>query len=177
MALIGSRMHGLIEQEEMPEDVTEMLEQLVPESKDVTLDDRLLALLDQVAPRETRERISHDGLADLSDNERRQIAIDLMRHFNKVTHIFELVKAYGSTSQVEYNRTERSWVRRENIAAKHEFEVAVNLISGQKLTGDEHAPLVYAQDPRMDVPAELQRRLMEAIEGADEKIVRGWMVD
>jgi hypothetical protein len=176
MALIGSRMHGLIEQEEMPEDVTEMLEQLVPESKDVTLDDRLLTLLDQVATPELRAKVAQDGFAGLSEDERQQLAIDLMRHFNKVTHIFELVKAYGSTSQVEYNRADRSWVRRENIAAKHEFEVAVNLISGEKLTGDGHAPLVYAQDPRSDVPAALQEQLARVITDCDDRIVGGWMV-
>lgn len=102
-------------------------------------------------------------------------SIRLMRHYNKVTHVFELVKAYGSTSQVEYNRAARAWQRRENIAAKHEFEVAVNPFTGEKLTGVGHAPLVYADDPRADIPAALQRRLLEAIDCADDRIVAGWL--
>jgi hypothetical protein len=181
MALIGSQMHGLVEQEDMPEDVVEILEQVeqaqaADSSEADALDSKLQRLLAEVTPAELMLRIERNGIADLTPEERNQAAIALMRRFNKVTHIFELVKAYGSTSQVEYNRTERLWQRRENIAAKHEFEVAVNPFSGQKLTGDGHAPLVYAQDPRSDVPAELQDHLTQAISDCDERIVAGWMV-
>ena len=98
-----------------------------------------------------------------------------MRHFNKVTHIFELVKAYGSTTQVQFDRTERVWQRRPNIVAKHEHEVSVNPFTGEKLVGDGHAPLVYVQDPCADLPAELQQHLVDAIEGSDEVIVSGWL--
>lgn len=94
---------------------------------------------------------------------------------NNVPHIFELVKAYGSTSQVQYDRTARVWQRRENIAVKHQYEVAVNPFSGEKLAGDGHAPLVYVQDPRVDLPAELQARLAVAIDGSDDRIVAGWL--
>ena len=80
-----------------------------------------------------------------------------------------------STSQVEYKRPERVWQRRANIAAKHEYEIAVNPFSGEKLTGDGHAPLVYAQDPRADVPDALQEHLVEAIDGSDGRIVAGWL--
>ena len=62
-----------------------------------------------------------------------------------------------------------------NIAAKHEHEVAVNLIDGQKSAGDAHAPLIYALDPRTDVPAQLQRRLEQEIGGSDDRIVSGWL--
>ena len=98
-----------------------------------------------------------------------------MRRYNKVTHIFELVKAYGATTQVEYNRPARRWQRREGIAAKHEYEVAVNPFDGQKLSGDGHAPLVYAEDPRADIPAALEEHLRQAIDGSDDRIVGGWM--
>jgi hypothetical protein len=114
-------------------------------------------------------------LSSLTDEERSAVAIALMRHRNKVTHIFELVKAYGSTTQVQYDRTARVWQRRENIAAKHAYEVAVNPFSGEKLTGAGHAPLVYADDPRVDVPAALQQRLVQAITGSDDRIVSGWL--
>ena len=85
------------------------------------------------------------------------------------------MKAYGSTSQLVYYPTARVWQRRENIALKHEYEVAVNPISGDKLAGADHAPLVYADDPRADVPADLQQRLVEVIGGSDEVIVAGWL--
>lgn len=168
-------MQGLVEQEEMPEDVLDAMEQVGHEQSALILDKRLLDLLSEVTSGEERERIDTLGLSGLSGEERAAIAIRLMRHYNKVTHIFELVKAYGSTSQVEYNRAGRAWQRRENIAAKHEYEVAVNPLTGEKLTGVGHAPLVYADDPRADIPAALQRRLAEAIDCADDRIVAGWL--
>jgi hypothetical protein len=168
-------MHGLEAQEEMPEDVADVLEDVEPPQVQATLDGRLLALLAEVTPADVQARILAQGLSSLASEERRQIAIALMRHFNKVTHIFELVKAYGSTTQVEYNRTGRVWQRRENIALKHEYEIAVNPFTGQKLAGDGHAPLIYAADPRNDVPAELEQHLLNAIAGSDDAIVAGWL--
>jgi hypothetical protein len=175
MALIGSQMQGLVVQQEMPEDVVDVLEQVEQQQTEIVLDERLLALLAEVTSEELHERVHARGLSSLTEEERTKVAIALMRHYNKVTHIFELVKAYGSTTQVEYNRPARAWQRRENIALKHEFEVAVNPFSGEKLTGAGHAPLVYAQDPRADVPAELQQHLVGAIDGADDRIVSGWL--
>jgi hypothetical protein len=176
MALIGSQMSGLVEQADMPEDVTDILDQFEQEETSIALDRNLLGLLVQVIPNALYKRIEIKGLSDLTIEERNNIAIALMRKYNKVTHIFELVKAYGSTSQVEYHRAERAWERRENIAAKHEYEVAVNPFTGKKLSGDDHAPLVYANDPRIDVPAELQNHLIQVIDNCDERIVAGWMV-
>jgi hypothetical protein len=34
---------------------------------------------------------------------------------------------------------------------------------------------VYADDPRVDVPAELQKHLVSAIDRADDRIVAGWL--
>jgi len=157
-----------------------------PESKDpdggeASLDVSLLALLKTVTPEETFDRIQSqtgengEGLQALSANEREALAMRLVQSRNKVTHIYELVKAYGSSSQVTYNRAERAWERREAIAAKHEQEVAVNAFTGEKTAGIGHAPLVYASDPRTDLPADLQGHLIGAIANSDEIIVRGWM--
>jgi hypothetical protein len=173
--LIGSQLHSPLEQEEMSDDVAEVLQGLEQQQASTALDERLLALLAEAAPAKIQARVRKLGLSSLTDEERTGIAIALMRRRNKVTHIFELVKAYGSTTQVEYDRTARMWQRRENIAAKHEYEVAVNPCSGEKLTGAGHAPLVYAEDPRADVPAELQRHLAERIAGRDDGIVSGWL--
>jgi len=136
---------------------------------------RLWSVLETVAPAGLYARTRANGLASLVADERKAVAVALMRRYNKVTHIFELVKAYGSTLQVEYDRTARVWQCRAGIAAKHEHEVSVNPFDGVKLTGAGHAPLVYAQDPRADIPAELQEHLRQAIGGADDVIVAGWM--
>ena len=177
MALIGSQMRGLIGQEDIPADVAEALrvQQARDQQAEAGLDERLMSLLAEVAEAELLGRVQTHGLSSLTDEERTHIAIALMRHHNKITHIFELVKAYGSTAQVEYNRSKRVWCRREKIALKHQYEVAVNPFTGQKLTGDGHAPLVYAQDPRTDVPSELQRHLTQSIDGSDDVIVAGWL--
>jgi len=174
MALIGSQMQGLVEQEDMPDDVTDILKQAERQQTEIVLDERLQALLDEVTSPEVRSRIHTQGLSCLTDGDRTEIAISLMRHFNKVTHIFELVKAYGSTSQVTYNRPEGVWQRRPNIAAKHEHEISVNPFSGEKSLGDSHAPLIYAADPRTDVPLEIQEHLTSAIADKDGVIVSGW---
>jgi hypothetical protein len=175
MALIGSQMRGLVEQDDLPEDVAEIMEQVEQQPGEIVLDERLQALLVPLLSAELSQRIAIGGLSCLTDEERNNLAVSLMRHYNKVTHIVELVKAYGSTSQVEYSRSERTWRRRPNIAAKHEYEVAVNLIDGQKSAGDAHAPLIYALDPRTDVPARLQGRLELEIGGRDDRIVSGWL--
>jgi superfamily II DNA or RNA helicase/DNA-binding transcriptional ArsR family regulator len=176
-ALIGSQMQSPLAQADMPDDVAETLALTRGDEQvgEVTLDARLQALLAEVAPEPVQARVEAQGISALTDQERSAIAIALMRQRNKVTHIFELVKAYGATSQVQYDRTERAWQRRENIAAKHAYEVAVNPFSGNKLAGDGHAPLVYAQDPRADLPAELQERLADAIDESDDRIVAGWL--
>lgn len=174
-ALVGSQLHSPLEQEEMPDDVADVLEQVGRQPTGAGLDEPLLALLAEVAPPDQVQRVEAGGLSSLSDEERSNSAIALMRQRNKVTHIYELVKAYGSTTQVAYDRTARVWQRRENIAAKHAYEVAVNPFSGEKLAGDSHAPLVYVQDPRADLPAELQQHLVKAIGGSDDRIVAGWL--
>jgi len=177
MALIGSQMAGEVFQkpQEMPDDVADLLlAQAKQQPTDTKLDQPLQALLDEVTPTSLRSKIQRSGLTNLSDQERTGIAIALMRRFNKVTHIFELVKAYGSTSQVTYDRPARVWQRRPNIAAKHDFETSVNPFSGEKSMGVSHAPLIYAQDPRNDSPIELEHHLTEAIRDKDVVIVSGW---
>ncbi len=74
-----------------------------------------------------------------------------------------------------FDRSKRAWVRREAIAAKHWQEIAANPFTGAKSAGPEHAPLVYAQDPRNDLPSALQEHLAQAIADSDDIIVRGWM--
>ncbi len=93
---------------------------------------------------------------------------------NKVTHIYELIKALGSARQLESDRQARTWHRREAIERKHAYESSVDVISGTFGPGVAHAPLLYQSDPRVDLPAELESHLREVIHDADPRIVAGW---
>jgi len=110
------------------------------------------------------------------DPERRQeMVTQLMMERNKVTHIYELVKAYGSTMQIRFNRPDKRWDRVEALVEKHAREYAVNLFDGAYGPGEGHAPMVYAGDPRQDVPSALRKHLTEALQDRDATIVKGWL--
>lgn len=174
--LVESDALDFADREDLPEDIAREFNEAVAaaESGEV-LDQRLRDLLRSVAPPELQASIARQGLAGLSDEQRHELALDLMQARNKVTHIYELVKAYGSTRQVLYNRGRREWERRQEIAAKHEQEVSVQPFTGEMLRGAEHAPLLYPSDPRTDLPTDLQRHVAEAITGQDATIVAGWL--
>lgn len=120
-------------------------------------------------------KIENGIIAEFTPEEGAQLVLELMFTRNKVTHIYELVKAYGSTSQVHYDRSHREWKRTESISTKHAREYAVSPLSGQFASGSEHAPLIYAGDPRKDVPSELETHLISALRNADTRIVQGWL--
>jgi superfamily II DNA or RNA helicase len=142
---------------------------------DGTLDESLQALLLEIAPPDLQAVVA-DGLPPgLSDEDRHRLAMALAQKRNKVTHIYELVKAYGSDIQLEYNRTDKVWRRREAVAAKHAQDISVNPFTGQKGFGDEFTPFIYAEDPRTDPPETLQARLEELLPGCDETIIEGWL--
>ena len=103
------------------------------------------------------------------------LAVGLVLARNKVTHIYELVKAIGGARQVEFDRGTRTWGRREPIARKHAHEVSVDPFVGRLATGVAHAPLLYAADPRTDLPDELAARVGAVIDGLDPTVVRGWL--
>jgi superfamily II DNA or RNA helicase/DNA-binding transcriptional ArsR family regulator len=176
LQLTGNRSLGFSDEDELPEDVARAFEEVSRTgAHKERIDAPIQALLEEVAPREILERVDGRGLDKLDSQERRQLAIALMRQRNKVTHIYELLKAYGSTIQLTYDRPSRKWRRRDNIALKHENEISVQPFTGEKMTGAGHAPILYAKDPRTDLPAMLQEQVQEAITGADEVIVAGWM--
>ncbi len=142
---------------------------------DGSLDEVLVQIMNEIGNPRLRRQLLADGVSALNRDERRQLATALMLKRNKVTHIYELVKASGSTQQLVFDRSQKVWQRRENIAAKHESEVAVNPFNGQKSVGTKHAPLIYAEDPRTDVPADLQQHLQKLIADSDPVIVSGWL--
>lgn len=176
LVLTGSRSEDFAERADLSEDVTRIFGETA-EAGDATeaMDARLSALLDEMAPADLRQKIDEEGWTALTDKERSALAIALMEARNKVTHIYELIKAFGSTSQVTYDRAQQVWTRRKNIARKHAYEVCIQPFTGEKVRGAAHAPLLYVKDPRRDLPSELQDRVGEVIEGRDEVIVTGWM--
>lgn len=173
MILIGSRLQGLVDRDDVPEDVTASLQQGGPAATEV--DANLRALLEEVAPNDVRDVLAAGGVEALSDEQRARTAVALMQSRNKVTHIYELIKSFGSTIQVEYDRPAKRWQRKENIALKHAREIAVDIFTGAKSTGDGHAPLIYVADPRNDLPEQLEARLSEVLKGGDATVVSGWM--
>jgi hypothetical protein len=185
LLLMGSRALGLDDTLSLPEDVVAGYRELL--SKTTTapvLDGALKAILlaaHQQVPAEGQEedalaaKIESSDIAAFTPEERLRLVTELMLARNKVTHIYELVKAYGSTSQVHYDRPSKQWVRTDAIAAKHDLEFAVSLLTGQYASGQEHAPLIYSGDPRRDVPSALQAHLRATLQGADPRIVRGWL--
>jgi hypothetical protein len=39
----------------------------------------------------------------------------------------------------------------------------------------EHAPLLYRDEPRADLPADMQARVTDVIAGLDDTVVAGWL--
>jgi hypothetical protein len=103
------------------------------------------------------------------------LAVGLVLARNKVTHIYELVKALGGARQVEFDRATQTWGRREPIARKHAHEISVDPSAGRLAAGVAHAPLLYASDPRTDLPDELASHVGAVIDGLDPTVVRGWL--
>lgn len=176
--LLGSRSLDMGDGVGLPEDVQTLAEQLRVQTGD-GLSPKAQAILAEVHARAAgadaiSERIASGNLAALSEDERRQLITELMLGRNKVTHIYELLKAYGSTYQVRYDRGARRWARQESIAAKHEQEYSVDPLTGAYGPGEGHAPLLYPTDPRQNVPSELRAHLESVFRDRDAVIVRGW---
>ena len=186
--LLGAHIKGLQESTiELPPDVIDLVEKVSERGYINVLDEPSRQLLEESylkslssVPREDEEddlvkKIRAGLLSGFSQEERKRLAAELMLHRNKVTHIYELVKAYGSTRQVAYDRPTRSWVRTEAISVKHQYEYSVNPFTGRYMSGEAHAPLLYSHDPRENLPSELSALLTERLKGRDHPIVRGWI--
>jgi hypothetical protein len=106
---------------------------------------------------------------------RGRAAARLLVAHNKVAHVYELVRGHGAGRQVRLDRRRMRWERIEPIAGKHRREWSVRLSDGEWLAGPGHAPLIVADDPRFDAPADLERQLLAELAGGDETVVRGWL--
>jgi hypothetical protein len=140
-----------------------------------TDDESLRHLLQAVAPADLRSRLVHSGLREFSPAERHRLAVALLLDRHKTAHVYELIKAFGAGSQVRYDRKEKVWCRRDAVARKHLRAVGVNPWTGRKVRGEAGAPLLYARDPRIDLPEALQTHLIEALAGRDSVVVDGWL--
>ncbi len=138
-------------------------------------DEAVIELLREITSDYTCRKIIREGAGSISTAHRRKLVLELVQKRNKLTHVYEMIKAYGATSQVSYERESGKWKRKDKIAVKHRREIAVNPFNGNKCYGVEHAPLVYENDPRTDLPRTLQQKLAEELNGADERIVSGWL--
>jgi hypothetical protein len=138
------------------------------------VDDATVDLFD-TAPDRLQDLLRAGRLDTFTDEERNGLVTGLFLNRNKVTHIYELVKAAGSTKQIEFDRASRTWRRHEAIERKHAYESAVDVFGGAFVSGVEHAPMVYAKDPRNDLPEDLKARVSSVIENRDGNIVLGWL--
>jgi hypothetical protein len=186
LLLMGSYLQGVSDTVDISEDVAADFEELREKSQAAEmLDEASQAILREAHQRAQTQaqnepdaltaKIERGVMSDFTLSERQQLVAELMLARNKVTHIYELVKAYGSTSQVHYDRPTRQWLRTESISTKHGREYAVSPLSGQYSSGPEHAPLIYSGDPRKDIPSALQAHLSTALHDCDPRIVKGWL--
>lgn len=171
--MLGTKLkaHGA----SLPEDVAAAFRRLSTSSEadEPTPVPLILGILDISVP-ELKQRLETRGPDALSDAERTALVTRLMLERNKVTHIYELIRAYGSSSQLRFDRGSKTWVRQDSIGAKHEREFAVDPLEGRYGSGPNHAPLIVGGDPRQSTPTELRRVLESALHGVDERVVLGW---
>ncbi len=175
--LLGTRALGLeAEEGDLPPDVHSVYQELLAHAdQPVSLDEKVKKLLSDLLTDDEEQRFLRSGMSAFSNEERLALAVRLLTTRNKVTHIFELVKAVGSPAQIVYDRPKKQWVRREEIAQKHAYEVSVHPKTGELLRGDAHAPLLFAADPRHDPPAMLEKAIRAGIEDCDPVVVTGWL--
>jgi hypothetical protein len=164
--------------ESMPPDVRLIHAELIKKTKSKTPGAKaLFKLPGKVLTDEEKRRFADSEDFDrFTASEKLAIAVRMMLKYNKVTHIYELIKATGSPSQLSFNRETRIWQRNEAIARKHNHEISVDLSSGTLKTGDVHAPMIYHTDPRHDSPVDLTKVIHERIHAIDPLIIKTWML-
>ena len=181
MLLVGSRMGDLVEQtdssspseadknvhayKQLDKTTIKLLLQIHKEARKIT---------DYSPSSKLRQKIIQGDLTQFTDSEQEQLAIEMMLVRNKVTHIYELIKAYGSSTQIRAEKHTEKWRRIDSIAAKHTNEYSVNPFTGKYCKGENHTPLVYHDNPRDYSPEELREHLATQLVGCDPRIVQGW---
>ncbi len=124
-----------------------------------------------------KTKIQSGNINKLSTTERMKLVIYLMLSKNKVAHIFEMVKASGSTKQVEYDKQTGQWRRKAAIAKKHRGEPILPVPGAERRRGKYVAPLIYSQDPTIDTPSEVRDTLKNLLTGLDEELLDDWVLN
>ncbi|MHA1243306.1 MAG: DEAD/DEAH box helicase [Candidatus Heimdallarchaeota archaeon] len=123
-----------------------------------------------------KSKIQSGSLDELSTMERMKLIIYLMLSKNKVAHIFEMVKASGSTKQVEFDKKSGVWRRKASIAKKHKEEPILPVPGSERRRGKYMAPLIYSEDPTSDTPSEVRSTLKTLLQGLDEDLLDDWVL-
>ncbi|MBK5113426.1 MAG: DEAD/DEAH box helicase family protein [Candidatus Heimdallarchaeota archaeon] len=119
----------------------------------------------------------HSGkISRFSTTERMKLIIYLMLSQNKVAHIFEMVKASGSTRQVEFDKRTGIWRRKASIAKKHREEPILPVPGSKRSRGKYIAPLIYSKDPTTDTPSEVRATLSNLLDGLDQDLLDDWVL-
>ena len=131
-------------------------------------------LLSVLEPAE-KAQLQTQGPGAFHPASRISVAVRLMRKYNKVTHIYELLKATGSEVHMTLDRASGRWIRKDALARKHDHELAPALDALAIVEGSAHAPIIYARDPRTDSPTEVTVAIRSAIDGKDPMIIETWL--
>jgi hypothetical protein len=123
-----------------------------------------------------KTRLNAGKVSKLSTTERMKLIIYLMLSQNKVAHIFEMVKASGSTRQVEYDKRSGIWRRKASIAKKHREEPILPVPGSKRSRGKYIAPLIYSKDPTADTPSEVRSTLSNLLDGLDQDLLDDWVL-
>ncbi|MHA1154513.1 MAG: DEAD/DEAH box helicase [Candidatus Heimdallarchaeota archaeon] len=140
---------------------------------DISIDESKLPPEEKVV---LKAKVNEGSLNKLSSTERMKLIIYLMLSKNKVAHIFEMVKASGSTKQVEFNKKDGKWRRKAAIAKKHRDEPILPVPGAERRRGKYIAPLVYSKDPTIDTPDEVKATLKNLLQGLDEDLLDNWVL-
>jgi hypothetical protein len=123
-----------------------------------------------------KSKVNSGDFKQLSTMERMKLIIYLMLSKNKVAHIFEMVKASGSTKQVELDKKSGIWRRKASIAKKHKEEPILPVPGAERRRGKYMAPLIYSEDPTADTPSEVRSTLKTLLTGLDEDLLDDWVL-
>jgi len=138
-----------------------------------SIDDAKIPTEDKV---QLKTKLNTGIISKFSTIERMKLIIYLMLSQNKVAHIFEMVKASGSTRQVEYDKRTGIWRRKAAIAKKHREEPILPVPGSKRIRGKYIAPLIYSKDPTADTPTEIRSTLSNLLDGLDQDLLDDWVL-
>jgi superfamily II DNA or RNA helicase len=140
-----------------------------------TLSQEQLNLLADCLETSLAKRLQTDGVRVIPNDQRLDTAVQLIQRYNKVTHIYELLKASGSDPQVMFSVEQERLRRRDAIEEKHRGQLNVDLEAGALVNESVDSTLIYHQDPQNDSPQQLQAAIETCLADCDPIIIRAWL--